>query len=230
MKKTILYPIVAILIALGLYSFSGKAFLNSKKNMTTDNLKKVSISTSYGVIKIKLYNETPLHRDNFIKLAKESYLTGTLFHRVIKNFMIQGGDPNSKNADSTAILGNGGPTYTIPAEIKAPTLFHKKGALGAARDGNPAKASSGSQFYIVQGQVYTDQQLDNIAQQTGKPLSKEQREAYKTIGGTPHLDGDYTVFGEVYEGLDVVNKIASVQTGKNDRPVKDVKMTVTVIE
>jgi len=229
MKKTILYSIVAILIALGLYSFSGKAFLNSK-NMTTENLKKVSITTTYGTIMIKLYDETPLHRDNFVKLAKEAYLTGTLFHRVIKNFMIQGGDPSSKNADSTAMLGNGGPTYTIPAEIKTPTLFHKKGALGAARDGNPAKASSGSQFYIVQGQVYTEQQLDLFVQKSGKTLSVEQRLAYTTIGGTPHLDGDYTVFGEVYEGLDIVDKIASIQVGRNDRPLVDVKMTVAVIE
>ncbi|NTW32890.1 MAG: peptidylprolyl isomerase, partial [Bacteroidetes bacterium] len=115
------------------------------------------------------------------------------------------------------------------AEIK-PGLFHKKGALGAARDGNPAKASSGSQFYIVQGQVFTDQDLDMIAQRSGKTISKEQREVYKTIGGTPHLDGDYTVFGEVYEGLDVVDKIASVKIGRNDRPLIDIKMTVTVIE
>jgi len=230
MKKTILLSFVALFIAMCFYSFSGASFLNFKKNMTADSVKKVCISTAYGDIKIKLYNETPLHRDNFIKLAKTAYFDGVLFHRVIKNFMIQGGDPDSKNADSTAILGNGGPSYTIPAEIFTPKYFHKKGALGAARDNNPAKASSGSQFYIVQGKTFTDQGLTAFCQKTGKKLSQDQINAYKTIGGTPWLDGDYTVFGEVYEGLDVVDKIAAVKTGANDRPVKDVKMTVKVIE
>jgi cyclophilin family peptidyl-prolyl cis-trans isomerase len=287
MKKTILLSFVAIFIfAIGFYSFSGASFVNFKRAMATDSVKKVCISTAYGDIKIKLYNETPLHRDNFIKLAKAAYFDGTIFHRVIKNFMIQGGDPDSKNADSNAILGNGGPSYTIPAEIRTPKYFHKKGALAAARDDNPAKASSGSQFYIVQGKVWTDSllnvmennintikrnqriknyisksenakikselikyqkekntvKMDSIMkiilpvidkQFAGDPLykfSKEQRDAYKTIGGAPHLDGEYTVFGEVYEGLDVVDKIAAVTTGANDRPVKDVKITVKVIE
>lgn len=235
MKKTILLSFVTlfIFIAMVFYSFSGASFLNLKKTMATDSVKKVCISTAYGDIKIKLYNETPLHRDNFIKLAKTAYFDGTLFHRVIKNFMIQGGDPDSKNANSTAILGNGGPNYTIPAEILAPKYFHKKGALAAARtpdNMNPKKASSGSQFYIVQGKTFTDQELTAFSQKTRKKLSQDQINAYKTIGGTPHLDGDYTVFGEVYEGLDVVDKIAAVKTGANDRPVEDVKMTVKVIE
>ncbi len=231
MKKTILLSFVTLFIfAIGFYSFSGASFLNFKKTMATDSVKKVCISTAYGDIKIKLYNETPLHRDNFIKLAKTAYFDGTLFHRVIKNFMIQGGDPDSKNADPNAILGNGGPSYTIPVEILTPKYFHKKGALGAARDNNPAKASSGSQFYIVQGKTYTEQELTIFSQKTKKTLTKEQIEIYKTIGGTPHLDGDYTVFGEVYEGLDVVDKIAAEKTGANDRPVKDMKMTVKVIE
>ncbi len=221
---------VAIFIAICFYSFTNASFLKLNNSMATDSVKKVCISTNYGDIKIKLYNETPQHRDNFIKLVKTSYLNGTLFHRVIKNFMIQGGDPDSKNADSTAILGNGGPAYTIPAEILVPKYFHKKGALGAARDNNPAKASSGSQFYIVQGKIYTEQELAAFSQRTGKIFSKEQIDAYKTIGGTPHLDGDYTVFGEVYEGLDVVDKIAAVKTGANDRPLKDIKMTVKMVE
>ncbi|HNW98318.1 MAG TPA: peptidylprolyl isomerase [Bacteroidales bacterium] len=208
--------------------------MSTHQNLSDDSLKKVCISTSFGDIKIKLYNGTPQHRDNFIKLAKEGYFNGTIFHRVIQNFMIQGGDPDSKNADSTAILGNGGPEYTIPAEIDASKYFHKKGALAAARTGddvNPLKASSGSQFYIVQGKKFSDEELNFFEQRVGKPYTKEQREVYKTIGGTPHLDGNYTVFGEVYEGLDVVDKIAAVKVDpKFNRPKQDVKMTVKVIE
>ena len=230
MKKTMLFSVLAVLIAIGFYSFSGTSFMNFRKTTDADSVRKVFISTIYGDIKLKLYNETPKHRDNFIKLAKAAYFDETLFHRVINKFMIQGGDPNSKNADSTAILGNGGPDYTIPAEILSPKIFHKKGALCAARDGNPAKASSGSQFYIVHGKTFTEQELTAFSQKTGKKLTQEQLDVYKTIGGTPWLDGDYTVFGEVYEGLDVVDKIAAVKTGPNDRPVKDVKMTVKVIE
>jgi cyclophilin family peptidyl-prolyl cis-trans isomerase len=231
MKKTILLLFITFLIVISYYSFTGASFINfNKRAMDTDSVKKVCITTLYGDIKIKLYNETPLHRDNFIKLAKESYFDGILFHRVIKGFMIQGGDPDSKNADSTQFLGNGGPAYTIPAEILTPKIFHKKGALAAARDNNPAKASSGSQFYIVQGKVFTQPELDAIAKRIGTTFSQEQCTVYKTIGGTPQLDGNYTVFGEVYEGLDIVDKIAAVKTGPNDRPVKDVKMTIKVIE
>ncbi len=192
-------------------------------------VKKVMITTSYGTIKIKLYNETPKHRDNFIKLATSGYLNGTLFHRVIQGFMIQGGDPDSKTAKAGAMLGAGGPGYTVPAEFNA-KLIHKKGALAAARDNNPQKASSGSQFYIVQGRVVTDAELDNFQKNSGWTYTKEQRNIYKTSGGTPSLDNGYTVFGEVYEGLDVIDKIAAVKKGANDRPAVDVKMTVKIIK
>lgn len=194
---------------------------------------KVKIHTEYGDMIAVLYNETPKHKDNFVKLANEKYYDGTLFHRVIKNFMIQGGDPDSKNAAPGQMLGNGGPAYTIPAEFMAEKFFHKKGALAAARLGdnvNPKRESSGSQFYIVQGQVYNDSILNLMEKYYGKKLSPEMRVAYSTVGGTPHLDGQYTVFGEVIEGLDVIDKIAAMKTGPNDRPATDVKMTVTVIQ
>lgn len=188
------------------------------------------ISTQYGDIKVKLYNETPQHRDNFVKLVEQGFYDGTLFHRIIKEFMIQGGDPNSKNAQPGAMLGNGGPGYTIPAEI-LPGVIHKKGALSAARLGdqmNPKRESSGSQFYVVQGKKWTDDELNMFAQR-GLKLTPEQREIYKTIGGTPHLDGAYTVFGEVVEGLDVLDKIAATPTGQADRPIEDIKMTVKML-
>ncbi len=194
--------------------------------------KVVLISTEFGDIKLKLYNETPLHRDNFIKLVKEKYLDGTLFHRVIKQFMIQGGDPDSKNAAKGTALGNGGPSYTIPAEFRE-GLFHKKGALAAARKSdqiNPTKASSGSQFYIVQGKTYTAEALNMFAKRMRKTFSKEQIKAYTTVGGTPHLDDNYTVFGEIISGLEVIDKIAAVATDKNNRPLKDIKMTIKLIE
>jgi peptidyl-prolyl cis-trans isomerase B (cyclophilin B) len=190
----------------------------------------VKISTSKGECIIRLYNETPQHRDNFLKLAKEGYYNGTIFHRVIKDFMIQGGDPDSKNATPEAMLGNGGPTYTIPAEFRD-SLFHKKGVLAAARDNNPEKASSGSQFYLVQGKVFTDEQLDNVEKNRLKhKIPADQREVYKTLGGTPHLDRNYTVYGEVVKGIEMVDSIASVETGKADRPKEDVKMMVTVLK
>lgn len=193
--------------------------------------KMVQISTEYGNIKVKLYDETPLHRDNFIKLAKEGYFDGTLFHRIIEGFMIQGGDPQSKEAKPGEPLGNGGPEYTIPAEIN-PTFFHKKGALAAARMGdnvNPKKESSGSQFYIVHGTIINKDQLMQFAQSRGKTISEKQIQDYTTIGGSPHLDGEYTVFGEVVEGLDVIDKIAAVQKDQRDRPLQDIKMTVKVL-
>lgn len=186
----------------------------------------VKISTSQGDMVVKLYDETPAHRDNFLKLAEEGFFDGTLFHRVIKGFMIQGGDPDSKNAKPDARLGTGGPGYTLPAEFLE-NKFHKKGALSAARLGdnrNPKKESSGSQFYVVQGKTYLDEQLD--AMQITDP---ERRKVYKEIGGTPHLDGSYTVFGEVIQGLDVIDKIAAVKTRPGDRPMQDVKMTVKVL-
>ncbi len=245
---------------------------------------KVKISTKYGDMIAVLYDQTPKHRDNFIKLVKEGFYNQTLFHRVIKNFMIQGGDPASKNASADQQLGNGGPGYTIDAEINA-ELFHKKGALAAARLGdqiNPKRESSGSQFYIVQGQVYPKTQLEGMQKQLKQnaqnnafkaflnnpenksyldryialskaqdkegiagfikeitPLTKPtkdatmsvaQIEAYSSLGGTPHLDNQYTVFGQIIEGLEVIDKIASVETKSGDRPVKDVAMTISLIK
>lgn len=191
------------------------------------------IHTDLGDIEVKLYNETPKHRDNFIKLAKEGYFNGTLFHRVINGFMIQGGDPDSRNAEPGVMLGNGGPDYTIPAEFMPKKYFHKRGALAAAREGdmvNPEKASSGSQFYIVQGAVYNDDNLDAMERNSHRKFTAEQRITYRTIGGTPHLDGAYTVFGEVLNGLDVVDKIAAAQRDANDRPLQDIKMSIKIIE
>lgn len=190
----------------------------------------VKITTNKGEVVIRLYNQTPLHRDNFLKLTKEKFFDGTIFHRVIKEFMIQGGDPNSKDAKPDQSLGNGGPKYTIPAEFND-SLFHKKGVLAAARDNNPEKASSGSQFYIVQGKVWNDSTLN--ATETNRlkfKLPEWQREVYKTIGGSPHLDRNYTVFGEVVSGLEMVDNIAAQPTGKSDRPIEDVKMTVSILK
>jgi peptidylprolyl isomerase len=240
---------------------------------------KIMVVTDMGTMKIRLYNETPLHRDNFVKLVKEHYFDSLLFHRVIQNFMIQGGDPDSKKAPPGVLLGDGGPPYTVPAEFNQ-KLFHKKGVIAAARDSdfdNPSQASSGSQFYIVQGRVWTDSLLKIQARRITKmklfntvinraenkeylekykrynkaelvdsvkyiydiidkkvetelpnvpmyTFSPEQIAAYTTIGGTPHLDNSYTVFGEVYEGLDVIDKIAAVKTDKNNRPMDDVRI------
>ena len=183
----------------------------------------VVIKTSMGTMKAKLYNDTPQHRDNFIKLINEGWYNGSPFHRVINQFMIQGG----QNAD-----GRLDPVYTVPAEFKS-NHFHKKGALAAARQGdqvNPKKASSGSQFYIVQGKVYDDKTLDMFESRMGKVFSAKERQAYKTVGGTPHLDGEYTVFGEVTEGLEVVDKIAAVKTGRMDVPVEPVTIISVTIE
>lgn len=234
-----------------------------------------------GDIVVRLYDETPIHRDNFVKLVKDGYYDGTLFHRVIKDFMIQGGDPDSKGAPAGKMLGVGGPDYTLEAEIKD-GLFHKRGALAAARQGdevNPERRSSGSQFYIVWGQKYNEGQLrlfskqlkmqkiqeifnqlaaehrdeimqmrrnrdraglqelqDHLAAEAEKQaadyagLTEEQKKIYSTIGGTPHLDGQYTVFGEVEEGLDVVEMIQGTATARGDRPVDDIEMRITIVE
>ncbi|RNL50601.1 peptidylprolyl isomerase [Pedobacter jejuensis] len=193
----------------------------------------IRIKTEFGECIVKLYNETPLHRDNFLKLTKEGYYNGTLFHRVIKDFMIQGGDPDSRNAKPDSLLGEGGPKYTIPAEFKD-SLFHKEGVLAAAREGdgvNPSKASSGSQFYLVQGKVFTDEQLNSVEEKRLKfKIPEWQRQVYKTIGGTPHLDRNYTVYGEIVVGLDMVDKIAVLVTDKNNRPKQDVKMEITILK
>lgn len=248
-------------------------------NATADKI--VDIKTSLGDIKIKLYDDTPIHRDNFLKLVKEGYYDGVLFHRVIKNFMIQTGDPDSKTADSTAMLGSGSPDYTLEAEIKYPTHFHKRGALAAARTGdqvNPEKRSSGSQFYIVTGEkqsAATLKRLEDKANQSRKQayfnnlakqhmdelmalrqandregfealrtklaeetdsavkdiaLPDEIRGTYLSEGGTPHLDGEYTVFGEVIEGMETVDKIQNVVTGRADRPKEDIRIISMTLE
>jgi peptidyl-prolyl cis-trans isomerase B (cyclophilin B) len=197
-----------------------------------DKQTKVLISTSYGDIKLVLYDETPKHRDNFIKLVKEGFYDNTLFHRVINTFMIQGGDPESRNAEAGKMLGNGGPGYTIPAEFNT-KFIHKKGALSAARQGdnvNPQKASSGSQFYLVQGKKTSKAELDKMSKRTGASYTAEQIKEYETNGGTPFLDMNYTVFGEVIEGLDVIDKIAVVPTARGDRPKEDVKMTMKIVK
>ena len=193
-----------------------------------DRKRDVALVTTEGTIVLRLYDSTPLHRDNFLRLVKSHYYDSVLFHRVIQNFMIQAGDPNSKRAIAHQPLGNGGPGYTIPAEFRT-TLFHKKGVLAAARDNNPEKRSSASQFYIVQGRTFTDKELDSveIVRLGGRKLSPEQREYYKTIGGTPQLDQNYTVYGEVVKGLDVVDKIAATPTSKGqdrDRPLQDIRI------
>ncbi len=185
---------------------------------------KVQMITSMGTIELILYNETPKHKSNFMQLVKENYFDSLLFHRVIPRFMIQGGDPESRNASKTKRLGNGGPGYTIPAEIDA-KFIHKKGALAAARLGdemNPMKKSSGSQFYIVQGQQYLRKYLPRFEESRGTKYTEQQMIAYETLGGTPHLDGSYTVFGEVIKGLDVVEKISAVKTARGDRPIDNV--------
>ncbi|MBQ2304256.1 MAG: peptidylprolyl isomerase [Bacteroidales bacterium] len=203
-----------------------------KEEETKEKTTMVIISTDLGEMKAVLYNETPLHKENFIKLAKEGYFDGCLFHRVIDGFMIQGGDPDSKAAKPGQMLGQGGPGYTIPAEFKQ-ELIHKKGALAAARMAdqvNPQKASSGSQFYIAQGKSYTENELNMLSSRMGKAFNKQQMEAYTTIGGVPFLDYEYTVFGEVVEGLEVIDKIAAVEKDRRDRPVQDIKMTIKVVE
>ena len=277
-----LFTILLLVTVVGCSSTTGK---KKKKEKT----KYVLIETPYGDMKVKLYNQTPLHRDNFIKLVNDGFYDSLLFHRVIKNFMIQGGDPDSKGAAQGVMLGNGGPGYDIDAEF-VPELFHKKGAVAAAREGddvNPEKKSSGSQFYIVQGKVFSLDDLAKMEERINLPrkrkffdnfirdpqnakiklrldslnrikdyktlnteveaivkdietqmdsqdllfhYTEEQKKAYSTIGGTPHLDQNYTVFGEVVEGLNVIDSIAAVQTDKNNRPVVDVMMKMKVVK
>jgi len=193
----------------------------------------IKIETSLGDILISLYNETPLHRDNMLKLIDERFYDNQLFHRVMKDFMIQGGDPHSVNAEKGQRLGTGGPGYQLPAEFNE-QLFHKKGALAAAREGdraNPEKQSSGSQFYIVHGQLFTPQELKIMVQRGIRgSFSAEETEIYTTIGGTPHLDGAYTVFGEVIQGLDILDKLAAVPTDANNRPIPDVVFSITLVK
>ena len=212
-----------------LFSFAQNT---DKQKKDTDKVYYVKIETSYGDMVVKLYNETPLHRDNFIKLVKDGTYDGLIFHRVINQFMIQGGDPKSRDAKPGQMLGDGELGYTIPAEFVS-GLFHKKGALAAARQGdevNPKKASSSCQFYIVQGTTWDANRLKMVEQRMGKSFTAKEAEVYATLGGTPFLDGDYTVFGEVVEGMEVIDKIAAVQCGPMDRPIDDVKMKMSIIE
>lgn len=207
--------------------FTGAAPLLSQEVETM-----VLIETSMGKIKVKLYNETPLHRDNFIKLVEEGRYDGLLFHRIIKQFMVQGGDITSKNAPLDKHLGDGDMGYTIPAEFVYPRYFHKRGALCAARTGdeeNPTRASSGCQFYIVTGKHFTAMELDKKEKEENIVYTPEQREAYMIEGGAPHLDNKYTVFGEVLKGIHVADKIQFAQTNEDDRPLKNIvikRMTI----
>jgi len=212
MKKFIVF-FSCLLMLSAAFSQSGQAVAE----------KKFLLKTTYGDITLKLYNDTPQHRDNFTKLVNSGFYNGSIFHRVINKFMIQGGGAKGGTEDAG---------YTVPAEI-LPKYFHKFGALAAARTGdqvNPLRASSGSQFYIVQGKVYTNQELDLFEQRMNKKFTAEERTAYTTVGGTPHLDGAYTVFGEVVEGFDVINKIAAVKTQPGDKPVQDITMEIIEIK
>lgn len=191
---------------------------------------RAKIITNYGNIVIELYDGTPLHRDNFVKLVKQRYYDSLLFHRVIKGFVIQGGDPTSKNATDTATLGDGDLGYTIPAEIVPDRYYHKRGALGMARDDNPTKASSACQFYIVQGKPANDSTfIKALVRSKGYQIPEAHKQVYRTQGGIPHLDSLYTVFGEVVKGMEVVDKIAAVPTGTADRPKAPVRIKTVVL-
>lgn len=218
MKKIFAFLVFSSLV---ITAFSQRDTLIRKK----DRKKDVLLQTSMGNIVIRLSDSTPLHRDNFLKLVKQKFYDSVLFHRVIQNFMIQAGDPDSKKATPGQPLGSGGPGYRVPAEFR-PGLFHKKGVIAAARDNNPEKASSGCQFYLTQGKVFTDAGLDSVETfRLKRKIPASQREVYKTLGGVPHLDQNYTVFGEVVKGLDVIDRIAAVPTSKGidrDRPLENV--------
>lgn len=222
MTKKWIIALVAVFSTLSLHAQKDSTL--KKKDRKRD----VLIQTTMGDMVVRLSDSTPLHRDNFLRMVKIGYFDSLLFHRVIKEFMIQGGDPESKRAAKGQPLGSGGPSFRIPAEFR-PGLFHKKGVIAAARNNNPEKASSPSQFYIVQGKKYTDAELDNLEKTRleGRTIPLVQREVYKTMGGTPQLDQNYTVFGEVVKGLEVVDKIADVATSKGpdrDRPLEDVRI------
>ena len=217
-----------------LKAYKGKKMSETKQKIHIDAPLTclVEIETDYGTMLVELSNATPLHRDNFTKLAEQGFFDGTIFHRVISEFMIQGGDPDSKNAAEGQPLGMGGPGYTIPAEF-VDSMVHLKGALAAARmgdAGNPKKASSGSQFYIVQGKPVEEAMINRMESMKGTHYTPEQKKMYAEIGGTPFLDREYTVFGCVVEGLDVIDKIAAVQKDGRDRPAKDVKIKIRVIK
>lgn len=197
----------------------------AQKKSKKDEL--ITLTTEYGKMRIILFDETPKHKENFIKLTKDKFYNDLLFHRVIKDFMVQGGDPNSRDAKPDIMLGKGDNGYKIPAEI-SPKYFHRKGALAAARDNNPKKESSGCQFYIVEGRKWSKSELDKQAARAARKLTDAQRKVYETEGGTPHLDGAYTVFGQVIDGMDVLDKISAQPRDERDRPDKDIKMKVSV--
>jgi len=227
-KKIIFATLVLNFLTLGVFA-QPKKQVQSKPSAPTVGNTKVKITTDLGVIVVKLYDATPKHRDNFVKLVKQGFYDSLLFHRVIEGFMIQGGDPLSKYAQPGEMLGMGGHEMErIPAEFNR-NLIHKKGALAAARDGNPEKASSACQFYIVQGNLIDDNMLNSMSQQKGYNYTDEQKNIYKTIGGTPFLDMEYTVFGEVISGLEVIDKIAAVKKGGSDRPENDIRMKMEVL-
>jgi cyclophilin family peptidyl-prolyl cis-trans isomerase len=225
MKKYLLIPIVSLLIMVNIPSLKLQAQETAGKHL-------IKIETSLGDMVIRLYDATPAHRDNMIKLIKEGFYKDQLFHRVIKDFMIQGGDPHSTGADKGQRLGTGGPGYTVPPEFN-PNLIHKKGALAAARKGdreNPEQASSGSQFYIVQGRVLTPEEINILSQRGVATFTEESAAIYTSLGGTPHLDGAYSVFGEVIEGLDIIDSIASLTTDPYQRPIEDVIYSISLIK
>ena len=223
----------------GKYDVSLKAIKGKKSNTMTQPLVVnpptkclIEITTDYGVMIAELYDATPKHRDNMLKLIEEGFYNGLLFHRVIDGFMIQGGDPNSKDAVAGVPLGSGGPGYQVPAEF-LDSLIHIKGAIAAARTGdqvNPQKMSSGSQFYIVQGSPVEESMLKTIEQRKGITYTAEQKKQYAELGGTPMLDREYTVFGRVISGLEVIDKIANVQKDSRDRPTADIKMQIKAIK
>ncbi len=233
MRKNVVFILVLMLALQSCgQGQTGEEQTREQSQEVKEDRAKVAIETPYGEIIIELFNETPLHRDNFLRLAEDGVYDETLFHRVINAFMIQGGDPDSKNAQPGLQLGMGSPGYTIPAEF-VEGKYHVKGAVAAARQGdqvNPEKESSGSQFYIVQGRVFNHDELDILEQRSGRPLTDEQKRIYTTIGGTPHLDGEYTVFGRVIEGLEVVDKIAATETDRSNRPIEDIAISVRVLE
>ncbi|WP_439585776.1 peptidylprolyl isomerase [Dyadobacter bucti] len=210
-----------ILAILCLFSLN----ISAQKKSNKDEV--VTITTNQGTMRFILFDEAPKHKANFIKLAKDKFYDGLLFHRVIDDFMIQGGDPNSRTAKPDEMLGKGDNGYKIPAEF-SPKLFHQKGALAAARDNNPAKESSGCQFYIVQGRKWSKPDLEKQATRAARKLTDDQKKVYETVGGTPHLDGSYSVFGQLIDGMDVIDKIGSVERDERDRPEKDVAMKVSV--
>lgn len=211
----------------------GKRTSTATQTIMVDPIKnvKVAVETDFGTMVIQLSDETPGHRDNFIKLVEEGFYDSLLFHRVINEFMIQGGDPSSRNAPAGMMLGSGGPGYQIPAEF-VNSLYHVRGAVAAARTGdavNPEKKSSGSQFYIVHGRTFSPAELDQLEARTGRSFSEEQRQLYRETGGAPFLDGEYTVFGMVIEGLDVIDKIASSQIDRGNRPLEDIRMSMRLL-